>query len=134
MPKIVKEADNFSSFIWNDLPHEALVFVHEQFFSNKMSLEDYVNTYFQNKVPNFKHEADRLFEEGKQKCIEKGTFPQILNNVWTRKVIKESEHSFETKKNSTFQSTGTKDKNSVERKRYSQKIQQAENELWTNVK
>ena len=40
MPKIVREDDNFSSFIWKDLPLEALAFVHENYFSDEMTVDE----------------------------------------------------------------------------------------------
>ncbi|MGX7049151.1 hypothetical protein RU86_GL000377 [Lactococcus piscium] len=66
MPKIVREDDNFSSFIWKDLSREALTFVHTHYFSDEMTVDDYIKTYYSNKIRYFKEEADRLFEEAKE--------------------------------------------------------------------
>ncbi|WFB96753.1 hypothetical protein PDI73_04240 [Lactococcus lactis] len=41
MPKILKEADNFSSFTWKDLPQEALAFIYKEYFNEQMSLDKY---------------------------------------------------------------------------------------------
>lgn len=129
MPKIVKESDNFTSFVWKDLSREALTFIHQHYFSQEMTVDEYIETYFANKIPNFKHEADRLFEEGKEKCLAEGTFPESLNEVWTRKVIKKSEEEENNKKKVSSHSMKPKDKSAVQRYNYSQKIQQTENEL-----
>ena len=107
MPKIVREDDDFSSFIWKDLSRDALAFVHAHYFSDEMTVDDYIKTYYSNKIRYFKEEADRLFEEAKETCLVAGTFPEALNDVWTRQVIK----------------------NAVERSNLTQKMQQIENEL-----
>lgn len=129
MPKIVKESDNFSSFLWKDLSRESLAFVHQQYFSQEMTVDEYIETYFANKIPNFKHEADRLFEEGKKKCSAEGNFPESLNEVWTKKVIKKLEEKENNKKRFSSHSMKPKDKSAVQRNNYNQKIQQTENEL-----
>jgi len=129
MPKIVREDDNFSSFVWKDLSREALTFVHQHYFNQEMTRDEYIETYFANRIPNFKHEADRLFEEGKKKCLAEGNFPESLKDVWTRKVIKKSEEKEGSKKKASSGSMKPKDKSAVQRNNYSQKIQQTENEL-----
>lgn len=129
MPKIVRELDNFSSFVWKDLSREALAFVHQYYFSEEMTVDEYIDTYFANKIPNIKHEADRLFEEGKKKCLVEGTFPESLKDIWTRKVIKKSEDKENKKEKASSHSMKPRDKSAVQRNTYNQKIQQTENEL-----
>lgn len=115
------------SFVWKDLSREALSFVHQNYFSQEMTLDQYIETYFANKIPHFKHEADRLFEEGKKKCLAEGTFPESLNDVWTIKYNKKSEE--DDKEKPSFQSMKAKDKNAVQRNNYNQKIQQTVSDL-----
>lgn len=129
MPKIVREDDNFSSFIWKDLPLEALAFVHENYFSDEMTVDEYIKIYFLNNIKYFKYEADRLFEEAKEKAISEGTFPEILNQVWTRQVIKKSDTTSENELKTLFSPNKSKDKSVVERRIMTQKMQQIENEL-----
>lgn len=129
MPKIVREDDDFSSFIWKDLSRDALAFVHAHYFSDEMTVDDYIKTYYANKVRHFKDEADRLFEEAKEKTISEGTFPEALNDVWTRQVIKKSDDTSENQTKSLFSQNKPKDKSVVERRIMTQKMQQIENEL-----
>lgn len=129
MPKIVREDDNFSSFIWKDLSREALAFVHAHYFSDKMTVDDYIKTYYSNKIRHFKDEADRLFEEAKEKTISEGTFPEALNDVWTRQVIKKSDATTENQVKSLFSQHKPKDESVVERRILTQKMQEIENEL-----
>ena len=129
MPKIVREDDDFSSFIWKDLSRDALAFVHAHYFSDEMTVDDYIKTYYSNKIRYFKEEADRLFEEAKETCLLAGTFPEALNDVWTRQVIKKSDSPSENKVKSLFSQTKPIDKNAVERSNLTQKMKQIENEL-----
>lgn len=130
MPKILKEADNFSSFTWKDLPPEALLFIHEHYFSKEMTAEDYMAAYFGNKVSGIKHEADHLFEEAKQSALERGDFPDELLEVWTKKIIPKDT---EEKSPSIFSNTHSKpivrDKSKVKRANLSQQIQQKEDQM-----
>ena len=128
MPKILYEADNFSSFTWKDLPEEALAFVHEHFIKEKMTLEEYTKTYFDNKIPDFKHEADRLFEEGKKKALAEGAFPKSLSEIWTSQVIKKSEN-ISVQNIVSVSPKKLKDKNASQRAKLNQKISQNEEEL-----
>src|SRR5574337_1620023 len=129
MPKIVREDDDFSSFIWKDLSRDALAFVDAHYFSDEMTVDDYIKTYYSNKIRYFKEEADRLFEEAKETCLVAGTFPEALNDVWTRQVIKKSDSPSENKVKSLFSQTNSIDKNAVERSNLTQKMKQIENEL-----
>lgn len=127
MPKILTEEDNFSSFTWKDLPQEALAFIHQRYFTKEMSLEEYIATYFSNTVRGFKNEADRLFEEAKQECLAEGTFPEELQEIQTKIIIK-AEVIKEKQKTSLTRSR-PKDKNADKRASYHQKIVQKENEI-----
>ncbi|KST91119.1 hypothetical protein KF134_1825 [Lactococcus lactis subsp. lactis] len=130
MPKILKEADNFSSFTWKDLPPEALLFIHEHYFSKEMTAEGYMAAYFGNKVSGIKHEADRLFEEAKQDALERGDFPDELLEVWTKKIIPKDT---EEKSSSSFSKANSKpvfrDKSEVKRANLTQQIQQKEDQM-----
>jgi hypothetical protein len=130
MPKILKEADNFSSFTWKDLPLEALLFIHEHYFSKEMTAEEYITAYFGNKVSGIKHEADRLFEEAKQSALEQGNFPDELLEVWTKKIIPKDA---EEKSSSSFSNAHSKpvvrDKSEAKRANLSQQIQQKEDQM-----
>lgn len=130
MPKILKEANNFSSFTWKDLPPEALLFIHEHYFSKEMTAEEYMAAYFGNKVSGIKHEADRLFEEAKQDALERGNFPDELLEVWTKKIIPKDA---EEKSSSSFSKVHSKpvvrDHSEVKRANLTQQIQQKEDQM-----
>ncbi|GHU39008.1 hypothetical protein FACS1894193_12640 [Bacilli bacterium] len=127
MPKIVNEEDNFSSFIWKDLPKEALAFIYQEYFTQEMSLEEYLNIYFGNKITGIKHEADRLFEEAKQVCLAEGEFPEELQDIQTTIIVKQSP----AKKTSNVSIANLKprDTSEVQRAQYNRKIEQKENDI-----
>ncbi|MCT0016385.1 hypothetical protein EFE32_05845 [Lactococcus lactis subsp. lactis] len=56
MPKILKEADNFSSFTWKDFSKETLAFIHQEYLSKEMTLDEYIEAYYGNKISGIKHE------------------------------------------------------------------------------
>lgn len=130
MPKILKEVDNFSSFTWKDLPPEALLFIHEHYFSKEMTAEEYMAAYFGNKVSGIKHEADRLFEEAKQEALERGDFPDELLEVWTKKIIpKDAEEKSSPNFSKVHSKPLVRDKSEVKRANLSQQIQQKEDQM-----
>lgn len=130
MPKILKEADNFSSFTWKDFSKETLAFIHQEYLSNEMTLDEYIEAYYGNKISGIKHEADRLFEEGKKKALERGDFPEELLEVWTKKIIpKDSDEKDSTTKVSVRVNSRNKDKNANKREDLRQSIMSNEADL-----
>ncbi len=123
MPKILKEADNFSSFTWKDLPQETLAFIYKEYFNEQMSLDEYVAAYYGNKVSGIKHEADKLFEETKQKSLERGDFPEELVDVWTKKIIpKDADDTAASNLLKVRTKPVSKDKNEAERTSMTHKL------------
>lgn len=129
MPKILKEADNFSSFTWKDLPQEALAFIYKEYFNEQMSLDEYVAAYYGNKISGIKHEADKLFEEAKEKSLDRGDFPEELVDVWTKKIIpKDSDNASESNIIKVRTKPVSRDKNEAKRTSMTRQIQQKEDQ------